>query len=76
MTEREILEILSTESAEFKKLGDEHKNLEKLLSGFNGKVYLTHEEEVEKKQVQKLKLQKKDRMAELVRQYKKAHPLN
>ncbi len=73
MTEREIVEILSSESAEFRKLGDEHKSLEKLLSEFNGKVYLTHEEEVEKKQIQKLKLQKKDKMAELVRQYKKAH---
>lgn len=76
MTEQEIVKVLSLENEEFKKLGDEHKSLEDMLSDFSGKVYLTPEEEIEKKRIQKLKLVKKDRMAELVREYRKSHSLN
>lgn len=36
----------------------------------NKKPYLTPEEEVEKKRMQKEKLYKKDKMAEIIRQYK------
>lgn len=76
MTEQEIFSVLSVENEEFKKLGVEHKHLDALLKELNGKAYLTSEEEMEKKKVQKLKLQKKDRMAELIREYKKSHSLN
>ena len=40
------------------------------------KVYLTPEEEIERKRIQKLKLSRKDRMAELIRDYKKNHSVN
>ena len=76
MTEQDIVKILSSESDEFQKLGAEHKDLEDVLDDLNQRVHLTPEEEVEKKRVQKLKLSKKDRMAELVREYKKSHSLN
>jgi uncharacterized protein YdcH (DUF465 family) len=73
MEDKDIAEILKKEDEEFKKLGAEHKNLEKALSEFQSKAYLTPEEEFEKKRVQKLKLLKKDKMAERIRQYKKRH---
>ncbi len=73
MTEQEIIEALKRENEEFKKLNEEHKNLEHLLADIDRKVYLNPEEEVERKKIQKLKLLKKDRMAELVREYKKSH---
>lgn len=76
MTEQEIVKVLSIESEEFRRLGAEHKSLEEKLADFNQRVYLTPEEEMEKKRIQKLKLAAKDKMAELIRQYKKSHSLN
>ncbi|MBI4684029.1 MAG: DUF465 domain-containing protein [Nitrospirae bacterium] len=71
--EQEIAEILSRESEEYKKLGEEHKNLEIMLTEIDRKLHLTTEEEVERKRIQKLKLLKKDRMAEIIRDYRKSH---
>jgi uncharacterized protein YdcH (DUF465 family) len=52
---------------EFKKLYKEHEILEAQLDGFNGRVSLTPEDEVERKKIQKRKLQQKDRMEEILR---------
>ncbi len=76
MKEHEIAEILFKESNEYKQLGSEHKQLEGILAEIDKKMHLTPEEEVERKRIQKLKLVKKDRMAELIREYKKSHSLN
>lgn len=73
LNEEEIKELLKRESEEFKKLDEEHKSLKALLAEMDRKVYLSTDEEVERKKLQKLKLSKKDRMAELVREYKKSH---
>lgn len=73
MKEEEVVELLKKENEEFKKLAEEHKELDVILSEMDRKVYLTTEEEVERKKLQKLKLNKKDRMAEIVRDYKKSH---
>ena len=67
MKETEIIGILRTENDEFKKLEEEHKKLEKYLDEIARKKYLTSDEEIEKKKIQKKKLQFKDRMAQLVR---------
>ncbi len=73
MTDQEIIEALKKENEEFKKLSDEHKDLERLLTEIDRKVHLNSDEEMERKRIQKLKLLKKDKMAELVRDYKKSH---
>jgi uncharacterized protein YdcH (DUF465 family) len=70
--EEEIVEVLKKENAEFKKLTEEHRNLEELLAKIDNKRFLTPEEEVERKTIQKKKLLKKDKMAALVRAYKKS----
>lgn len=71
MKEQEIVDQLKKENEEFKKLSEEHRNLDGLLTEIDNKRYLTPEEEVERKRIQKLKLLRKDRMAELIREYKK-----
>jgi len=76
LKEQEIAEILLKENEEYKKLGDEHKGLKDALAEIDKKVHLTAEEEVERKRIQKLKLVKKDRMAEIIRDYKKNHSVN
>lgn len=50
---------------EVSKLRHEHAQLEERLSRLDRRPYLNPNEEVERKQLQKLKLLKKDRMAEL-----------
>jgi len=73
MREEEIIEILKRENEEFRKLYEEHRKLDALLDEINKKHYLTAEEEIEKKRMQKEKLYKKDKMAEIIRQYKLTH---
>ncbi len=73
MKEQEIIDLLRRESEEFKKLDEEHKQLERLLAQIDSKVYLSSDEEMERKRIQKLKLLKKDKMAEIVREYRKSH---
>lgn len=52
---------------EFKKLYKEHEVLEAQLASFNGRVGLSAEDEIERKKIQKKKLQQKDRMEEILR---------
>ena len=72
MEENKIVEFLKNQNEEFRKLSEEHRDLDGLLSEIDNKRYLTAEEEVERKRIQKQKLLRKDRMAELVREYKKS----
>ena len=71
MNDEEIKELLRRENEEFKKLDEEHRGLKSLLAEMDRKVYLSTDEEMERKKLQKLKLIKKDRMAELIREYRK-----
>ncbi len=70
MKEQEIIDALKNDNDEFRRLYEEHRRLEDKLSELEQKRYLTTEEEVERKQIQKQKLHKKDQMAELIRQYR------
>ena len=72
MKEREIIERLLKENEEFKKVSEEHHKLDNLLAEIDKKVYLTPEEELERKKLQKQKLLKKDMLAEMVREFKQA----
>lgn len=70
MKDAEISEILKGQNEEYKKLYTEHKGLERNLAEINKSRYLTPEQEMERKKIQKQKLRKKDNMAELIRGYK------
>lgn len=73
MKEEEIIKLLKKEDEEFKKLSEEHRSLDQSLAELDRKAHLSSEEEIERRNMQKLKLIKKDRMAALIREYKKSH---
>jgi uncharacterized protein YdcH (DUF465 family) len=68
--EEVLVEKLRVENSEFKKWEQEHRQLESTLMSFEAHRYLTPEEEVERKRIQKLKLAAKDRMMEIIRRSK------
>ena len=72
MKEQEIIEKLKKENEEFRKISEEHHSLDSLISEMDKKVYLTPEEDIERKKLAKQKLLKKDKIAEMVREYKKS----
>ena len=70
MKDSEIVNSLRDANEEFRKIEEEHRKLDKALDEINKKRYLTADEELEKKKMQKQKLQYKDRLAQLIREYK------
>ncbi len=71
MREEEIIEKLYSENEEFRKLKDEHRELEKRLQEYVSKPYLTTSEQVEMENIKKRKLYLKDRMYMMVEKYKR-----
>ncbi len=70
VSEEALRAKLRSENQEFKKWEEEHHKLEVTLAGIDSHPYLTPEEEVERKRIQKLKLATKDKMMEMIRRYK------
>ena len=70
VSEEAVVSRLRTENPEFQKWEEEHQKLESTLAGIDSHVYLTPEEEVERKRIQKLKLAAKDKMMDLIRRSK------
>ena len=65
-TDEQTIVSLLDKDPELKKFYEEHQELEKKLAEFQHKHYLSPEEEVEMKKIQKLKLAGKDRIMELL----------
>jgi len=61
---------LRTENPEFQQLEQEHRKLDSELMSFETHVYLSPEEEFERRRLQKLKLAAKDKMMEMIRRVK------
>ncbi len=57
---------LAEKDPAFKTLVQEHRSLDDKLKEFDRKVYLSPDEEMERKRLAKLKLAKKDRIAQLI----------
>jgi uncharacterized protein YdcH (DUF465 family) len=76
VTENDISRTLAEQNEEYRRLGEEHRHLDQKLMELQSRVYLSPEEELEKKKMQKLKLLKKDQMARLVMEYKQHHRAN
>lgn len=76
MKEEEVIETLKKDNEEFRRLYQEHKELDRRLLEFSKKAYLTDEEETEMHRIKKEKLYKKDKIAETIREYKKQHAVN
>ncbi len=59
------------ENEEFRRLLEAHRQYEAELASYEALRFLTSAQEIERKRLQKLKLQGKDRMMEILREY---HP--
>ena len=68
MIEERIAESLRTSNEEYRELEESHHRLDEELQQLLKRHVLTPQEEILKKQIQKEKLGKKDRMAALVRE--------
>jgi uncharacterized protein len=55
---------------ELKRCIDNHQDYERQLEEFNRRAYLTAEETVERRRIQKLKLAGRDRIEQLLAQYR------
>jgi uncharacterized protein YdcH (DUF465 family) len=67
--EQLIISLLDRD-AELRRCYDEHVDLERQISTFQQKGYLTPDEEFQKKRLQKLKLAGKDRIMQILSRYR------
>jgi uncharacterized protein len=65
----QLVEELLNRDEEFRSLFKEHQSLESQLEELGRRRYLNTDEEIERKKIQKVKLQGKDRMEEILRRY-------
>ena len=65
--EQSLVQQLCEENPRFRKLHEEHVLFEKKLQEFDERVYLSPDEEIERKTIQKLKLAGKDEMEIILR---------
>ncbi|MCK9374911.1 MAG: DUF465 domain-containing protein [Syntrophobacterales bacterium] len=68
--DQELIDQLMDRNPELKRHVDEHREFEKLLEEFNRRPYLTAAETVEKKRLQKLKLAGRDRIEQILAEYR------
>lgn len=64
-----LIERVRRDNAEFRRLLEEHAEYEVQLAAYNDERFLSSTQEVDRKRLQKLKLQGKDRMIAILRQY-------
>jgi uncharacterized protein YdcH (DUF465 family) len=68
--DQELIVSLLEREPELRRYYDEHADLERQLDVLQHKLYLTPEEEVEKKRLQKLKLAGKDKIMEILARHR------
>ena len=68
--DEELIKSLLEREPELRRYYDEHSDLERQLDVFQHKLYLTPEEEIEKKRLQKLKLAGKDKIMEILSRHR------
>lgn len=68
--DEELIQTLLEREPELRQYYEEHTDLERKLGTFQQKLYLTPEEEIEKKRLQKLKLAGKDKIMEILSRYR------
>jgi uncharacterized protein len=68
--DEELIKSLLEREPDLRRYYEEHVDLERQLQGYQQKLYLSPEEEVEKKRLQKLKLAGKDKIMEILSRYR------
>ncbi|MDX9714346.1 MAG: DUF465 domain-containing protein [Dissulfurispiraceae bacterium] len=76
MKEEEIVELLRGQNEDFRKLYQEHRDLDMYLTEMAKKQFLSSEEEYEVKRLHKEKVYKKDKIAAVIREYKREHAVS
>jgi len=71
--EEELIQRYLSHDDELRGVYAEHQQLKHQLEAFRHKLYLTTEEEIEKRRLQKLKLASKDRMMEILNRCQHQH---
>jgi hypothetical protein len=66
----ELIQKYTSMDAELKRRWEEHEQFEHKLEEFNRRLYLTPEEEIERKRIQKLKLAGRDRIEAILSKYR------
>lgn len=65
-----LMQKLCDENPRFRLLFEEHMLFEKQLRALDDRVYLSPEEEMDRRRMQKLKLAGKDEMEQILREYR------
>ncbi len=68
--DEELIHSLVGRDPELKKVYDEHLDLERQLDGLHRKSFLTPEEDLERKRIQKIKLAGKDRIMQILARHR------
>jgi uncharacterized protein len=68
--DEELIRTLLEREPDLRRYYEEHVDLERQLGAFQQKLYLTPDEEVEKKRLQKLKLAGKDKIMEILSRHR------
>ncbi len=71
MEKTPLIEELIQINEEFRKLWQEHEELNKVVDEMSSKLYLTPEEEVKLKELKLKKLKGKEKLVEMIEEYKK-----
>lgn len=70
--EEELINSLLEKDEEFKEAYNVHEDYDKRLAEIDKRVYLSTEDQIERKRLQKLKLSEKDRMEVILQKYRAA----
>jgi hypothetical protein len=68
--DEELIEKLLPDHEELRKLVAEHKSFESQLDEYKKRLYLSEEENLEKKRIQKLKLAGRDRIEQILKDHR------
>ena len=68
--DEQLIRSLLEREPELRRYYEEHVDLERQLQAFQQKLYLTPDEEMEKKRLQKRKLAGKDKIMEILSRYR------
>jgi uncharacterized protein YdcH (DUF465 family) len=71
MNESEIKEYLREHDEEYRRLEQKHRQYKQQLEELADKVFLTPEQQKEKKDIKKLKLKAKDQLQQIIINYRK-----
>jgi uncharacterized protein YdcH (DUF465 family) len=68
--DEELIRALIPQHEELRQYYEEHLELERQLEEYNRRLYLTPEQDYERKELQKRKLQGKDRIMEILQKHR------